>query len=114
MHSAKKCLENGHTMIIFPEGARSRDGSLLPFKSGAAKLAIDTNKKIIPVRIDGSFEIFSRWIKRPRLFDWKHFRKYKLRIKFGTVIDPEGMTVDELTTKLKQEIVEMKCKRKDE
>ena len=108
MNSAKKCLENGRTLIIFPEGARSRDGSLLPFKSGAAKLAIDTNKKIIPVRIDGAFEIFPRWRKYPRLFDWKHFRKYTLRIKFGTPIEPKGLTAEEITTKIRQDIVEMK------
>lgn len=108
INSAKKCLSQGKTLIVFPEGARSRDGSMLSFKSGAAKIAIDTNKKILPVRIDGAFEIFPRWIKYPRVFDWKHFCKYPLQIRFGKPIVPDGKTAEKITEEIKQQIVDMK------
>lgn len=104
MSSAMKCLENGQTLIVFPEGARSRDGSLLPFKSGAAKLAIEANKSIIPVSIDGAFEIFPRWKKYPRFFDWKHFRRFRLTIQFGVPIKPDAMTAEELTAQIRRYI----------
>lgn len=108
MNCAKRCLDNRRTLIVFPEGARSRDGSMLSFKNGAAALAVDTNKKILPVSTDGSFEIFPRWIKYPRIFNWKHFRKYPLQISFGSLIEPNGKTVEEITVEIRQRIVEMK------
>lgn len=108
MNCAKRCLEQGKTLMVFPEGARSRDGSMLPFKNGAAALAIDTDKKILPVSIDGSFEIFSRWNKYPHIFDWKHLRKFPLHISFGPPIEPQGRTAGEITDESKQRIVEMK------
>lgn len=69
-------LKDGKNIILFPEGARSRDGSMLPFKSGAGRIAEYSQKKILPVKIEGAFEIFPRHIDRPRIYDWKNHRKY--------------------------------------
>lgn len=108
MNSAKKCLKNGDVLFVFPEGARSRDGSMLPFKNGAAKLAIDTNTRILPVRIDGAFEVYPRWNKYPHFFDWKHGKKYRITICFGTPIVPDGITAEDITEKIRQQIIDMK------
>ena len=40
--------------FIFPEGTRSKDGSVKPFKSGAFRLATDLNAIILPIYIEGS------------------------------------------------------------
>jgi 1-acyl-sn-glycerol-3-phosphate acyltransferase len=48
---ARKKLVNGTCVVIFPEGTRSNDGVLLPFKRGAFKLAIDLGLPILPVTV---------------------------------------------------------------
>ena len=108
LYRARECLEENYTMIIFPEGARSRDGSMLPFKNGAAELAKESKKDIVPVYIGGAFEIFPRHKKFPRLFDWKHLRRYPLQIRFGTPISPDTKTAEEITGEIRRQIIEMK------
>lgn len=54
LQEAKARLEAGISIVIFPEGTRSRNGKLLPFKKGGFLLAIQTNTSIVPVTINGS------------------------------------------------------------
>jgi len=49
--------ERGYSLVIFPEGTRSTEGHLLPFKKGAFRIAIDTGLPILPVVIDGTERI---------------------------------------------------------
>ena len=51
-----RAVESGHSVIIFPEGTRSRDGGLLPFKKGAFVAAIHMHRPIVPVIVKGSHE----------------------------------------------------------
>lgn len=105
-----KCLklEKRCFMLIHPEGTRSRTGKLGEFKQGAAKISIKTGVKIIPVCINGAYEIYPPHRKLPRLFDWKHFRKYPLNIQFGTPIAPNDKTAEEITNEIRHQIVIMK------
>lgn len=57
LEEAKKKLVNGTSVVIFPEGTRSRSGELIPFKRGAFKLATDLNLPILPVTIDGTRKV---------------------------------------------------------
>lgn len=57
LNEAKAKLKNGSSVVIFPEGTRSKDGKLLPFKRGAFKLALDLAYPILPVTIVGTREI---------------------------------------------------------
>ena len=51
MNEARKKLVNGTSVVIFPEGTRSRTDNMLPFKRGAFKLALDFNLPILPVTV---------------------------------------------------------------
>jgi len=53
-------LRAGRPLILFPEGRRSQDGGLLPFKCGAAMLAIRTGAPLIPIHITGLHESMPR------------------------------------------------------
>ena len=56
-----RLLREGKTLIVFPEGEREfADGKLLPFKTGAIRMAIETGVPILPVTIRGGSRIWSR------------------------------------------------------
>jgi 1-acyl-sn-glycerol-3-phosphate acyltransferase len=53
-------LQKGGSMLIFPEGTRSKGQGLLPFRSGAIKLATNSLVPIVPIAITGSYEVFEK------------------------------------------------------
>jgi 1-acyl-sn-glycerol-3-phosphate acyltransferase len=57
---AARVLRSGLGMLVFPEGTRSRDGKLLPFKKGAFHLAMQAGVPVIPVTIVGSREAWPK------------------------------------------------------
>lgn len=50
-------LKNGSSMIIFPEGTRSKGPKMGEFKKGSLKLALKSDVPIIPIAIDGSYKL---------------------------------------------------------
>ena len=60
MHAAADVVRSGINMPIFPEGTRSYDGSLLPFKKGPFYLAMDSGAPIVPVTIQGTLKIMPK------------------------------------------------------
>lgn len=65
---ARETLRGGMSMVIFPEGTRSHDGKMIPFKRGAFMLANEIGLPIVPITINGSFKIFSRHAKSVSFF----------------------------------------------
>jgi 1-acyl-sn-glycerol-3-phosphate acyltransferase len=55
-----KKIQDGWCMLIFPEGTRSKGRGLLPFKSGAVKLATNSLAPIVPMAITGSYEVLEK------------------------------------------------------
>ncbi|WP_446898541.1 lysophospholipid acyltransferase family protein [Clostridium sp. LBM24168] len=50
-------LKGGHSMVIFPEGTRSRGPKMGEFKKGSLKLALKSMVPIVPIAIDGSYKL---------------------------------------------------------
>jgi 1-acyl-sn-glycerol-3-phosphate acyltransferase len=81
-------LENGYTVIIFPEGTRSQPGSKNRYKVGGAHLAVETGTPVLPVALNsGEF-----W-GRNALFK----RSGTVTVSIGPAIDPDGLTASEIT-----------------
>lgn len=76
-------LRQGKSLFIFPEGTRTWDGKVAQFKSGAAYLAWNLKKKIVPIGINGAYEIWPRTKKIGRIFTKQHGE-----INVGQAIDP--------------------------
>jgi long-chain acyl-CoA synthetase len=54
---AGETVDRGYNVLVFPEGTRTDDGRLKPFKGGTGLLALNLNIPVVPVRIDGLFEL---------------------------------------------------------
>ena len=91
------------SVAIFPEGTRTSDGNLLPFKKGAAIFAINTDIPVVPVAISGTYS----WSKK-KLFD---ISQSVISFEFGEPITTENYSFDDrdyLTEKIKANIKNMK------
>jgi 1-acyl-sn-glycerol-3-phosphate acyltransferase len=80
-------IRKGCSVVIFPEGTRSRDGKLGPFKKGGFHLAINSGADVVPVAIRGSHEIMPRGaaLIRPGVVD----------IEIGEPIPTTGLGADD-------------------
>jgi long-chain acyl-CoA synthetase len=54
---AGESADRGYSILVFPEGARTQDGALGPFRAGIGLLAADLGLPVVPVRIDGLYEL---------------------------------------------------------
>jgi len=85
---AVKVLHQGLHMVIFPEGTRSSDGRLLPFKKGPFHLAMDSGVPVVPVTLLGTYESWpkTRFAVRPGV----------VTVVFHPPIDPHSSDRDVL------------------
>jgi 1-acyl-sn-glycerol-3-phosphate acyltransferase len=59
-------INAGSSVLLFPEGTRTPDGNLHPFKRGAFHLAYQSGAKVLPVALIGTFDVLPRQKKLPR------------------------------------------------
>lgn len=57
INKGSELLNNGHSMVIFPEGTRSKGPRIGEFKKGSLKLALKSKVPIVPIAIDGSYKL---------------------------------------------------------
>jgi len=60
MRACEDALRQGNSLMMFPEGTRSPDGTMKPFKDGAFELALRTQSPILPIVITGTAQALSK------------------------------------------------------
>lgn len=94
MKEAARRISDGTSVTIFPEGTRSPDGELLPFKKGGFMLAVQSGARLVPVAIKGSFEIMSKNSLR--------LKPGRIDVSFYPPVDVTGKTAQELPELMEQ------------
>lgn len=109
---AERVLEQEQVLALFPEGTRSRDHALKPFRFGAARLALKYNVPLIPAAIIGTDQAMPTGAKVPR--------RANVRIAFAAPIDttaysyasagtvPEAHLLESVTRLLQAEVQRLK------
>lgn len=96
-------LRQGKSLFIFPEGTRTVDGNMGSFKSGAAYLAWNLKKKVVPIGINGAYEIWPRHKKMPGIFTKQHGD-----IFVGNTVEPEKFkSVEDMNAALEKTVKEL-------
>lgn len=83
--AAELIKTRGYSFLVFPEGTRSWEGALLPFRRGGFFLALETAVSIVPVSVHGTYELMPRGTKR--------VRQGRVRIVFHEPVPVTGYTV---------------------
>jgi 1-acyl-sn-glycerol-3-phosphate acyltransferase len=95
-------LREGCSVVFFPEGTRSPDGTVLPFNEGPFQLAIREQVNVLPLAISGSGNALPRGT-------WMFGPTQTVRLQVLAPVEVEGMTVKqsgELRDRVRQQIVE--------
>jgi len=95
-------IRKGNTIVVFPEEGRTRAKEMRPFQRGAFLLALKSEQPIVPVAVDGTFEVFPaiRWRVTPGV----------VTIRIGTPLPTAGLGLrdkDRLLTESRAQIHQM-------
>ena len=83
-----KSLKSGNSLVIFPEGTRSRSDKMGEFKAGSFKLATKSKAPIVPVTIDGSYKIMEANAN-------KHLKTATVNLYIHPMIETANLTKEE-------------------
>jgi 1-acyl-sn-glycerol-3-phosphate acyltransferase len=82
---AAQRLRAGNTIVIFPEEGRSRERAMRPFQRGAFLLALKAEQTIIPLAVDGTYDVFPAT-------EWK-VTPGSVTVRVGTPIETAGLSL---------------------
>jgi len=83
LQASAQVLRRGKVLCVFPEGERSQDGRLRPFRKGVGILIRELGVPVLPAHITGTFEAWPRGQRFPRV--------HPLRVRFGSLITPDTL-----------------------
>jgi long-chain acyl-CoA synthetase len=91
-----EAIKRGKNVIVFPEGTRTRTGSLGQFKKMFGILAMELGVPVVPVCIKGAYKAMPKGQHYPI--------RTKVTVEYLPVVEPAGLTYDELSEKVRTEI----------
>lgn len=101
-----KLIANGWSVLIYPEGTRSVTGRLGPLKSGTGMMAVEMGVPVVPIRIEGTFEVLAKDQVMPK----RHHVNVRIgeafRFAAGTSYDLATVEIADALRGLGQECVE--------
>lgn len=95
MRAALAELQAGRCVLVYPEGSRTHDGGLAPFKSGIALLLKRSDATVIPMGIEGAYDAWPRSAKRPR---WRR----RIETEIGMPISVDELLADGVPAALRR------------
>jgi long-chain acyl-CoA synthetase len=96
---AGEAVDRGFSILIFPEGTETKDGSIQPFKAGIGLLVSELNVPVVPVMLRGLFEVKQR--------DQRFVKPGTVSVTFGEPLKFSDETALEITRQLEAKLREM-------
>lgn len=99
-----KTLQDGRPVLVFPEGARTRDGAMHPFKRGVVLLMRRAKCPVVPAAIEGVYDAWPRHRKLPKLF------RQRMVVVYGEPIAPEDLKDEQALEMLAARVDELRLR----
>jgi 1-acyl-sn-glycerol-3-phosphate acyltransferase len=97
LEQSRTLIEEGWSVVIFPEGGRSPDGWAQPFRGGAAFLSLHSGVPVVPVHIDGTGRVLPKGAKRPS--------RAAVHVTFGAPLRPrEGENTNRFAARIEEAV----------
>ena len=99
---ARELVRDGWSIVVFPEGTRSKDGHLQRFRHGASRLALELGVSLVPVAIIGAYQAM------PKGSWWPRAGRPPVTIRYGRELIPEpGETHQALSIRMQQAVAQL-------
>jgi 1-acyl-sn-glycerol-3-phosphate acyltransferase len=102
IEKARELVDDGWSIVVFPEGTRSPDGHMQRFRHGASRLALELGVGLVPVAIIGAYQAMpkGRW--------WPRRGRPVVTMRYGEAIYPEeGETHQHLSARMQQAVMQL-------
>lgn len=99
---ARELLDEGWSLVVFPEGTRSSDGHVQRFRHGTARLCIEAGVGAAPIAIRGAYQAW------PKGSNWPKSGRPPVNVRFGAPLYPEeGETHQSFSLRMTQAVAEL-------
>lgn len=92
----KSLLNKGKSILLYPEGSRTRNGKMMPFKNGIGLIVKEMNVPVIPIKIDNAYNLFNYAQKFPK--------QGEVTVSFGEAIKFNGLSGEEIVGKCEEAV----------
>jgi long-chain acyl-CoA synthetase len=97
---AGQCIDRGYSVLVFPEGRHTTTGKMNPFRSGIGLLANNLRVPVLPMRIDGLFEL--------KKAGRKFARPYQITVRIGPPVQfPSDSDPESIARELQKKVEEL-------